>query len=536
MTARQSKVPRKWDLEVDLVAMGASSGGLTAVILGHDLGLSTVLLEKSEYLGGGTALSGGVLWVPCNDHMAAEGLQDSREEALTHIRRTSLGRHEEALLAAYLDTGPEAVRYMETHTPLKLTIEASTDYYADLPGGKKHGRQIYPDPNIMIPLLKEAEAKYPILQKVRPDPVPFFCGQRHKWAEGRGLIGGLVLACAERGINILTGVGGKQLIVQKGKVIGLRAERDGKDFFVKAHRGVLLASGGYERNAAMNKRFLNAPDLHGVTPPSNEGDGHIMGMEVGAAIALMDHSIYQPVIRVEGEEVEGKPLYRLLSYGYPGNILVNRHGRRCCNESFYPDIGRAFVEYDKNYSELANAPLFWIADHAEATRSYMTLLASFTKNPDWLVSADTLPELASKLGIPAAVLVETVDRFNHFAAEGRDPDFHRGESAYNHYWGSRRSPDFAPGPVLGPLETPPFYGVRLELGTVGNLGGLVTNDKAQVVNSQGDVIPGLYGTSNTTALLTHGFTYTSGACQAKSFIFGYLAARHMAQTTSGGRS
>jgi 3-oxosteroid 1-dehydrogenase len=133
-------------------------------------------------------------------------------------------------------------------------------------------------------------------------------------------------------------------------------------------------------------------------------------------------------------------------------------------------------------------------------------------------------------------LVETVDRFNRFAAEGRDPDFHRGESTYNHYWGARRSPDLAPGPVLGPLETPPFYGVRLELGTVGNLGGLVTNTKAQVIDSQGDVIPGLYGTSNTTALLTHGFTYTSGACQAKSFIFGYIAARHMAEANTGARS
>jgi 3-oxosteroid 1-dehydrogenase len=526
---RPTKFPEKWDLEVDLVSMGASSGGLAAVIMGHDLGLSTVLLEKSEHLGGGTALSGGVLWIPCNDHMAAAGIPDSREEALTHIRRTSLGRHDEELLATYLDTGPEAVRYVEAHTPLKLTIEASTDYYADLPGGKKHGRQLYPDPTIMIPLLTAAAKQHPLVAKVRPDPIPFFAGVREKWAEGRGLIGGLVLGCVERGINILTGVRGRQLLVQNGEVVGLRAEREGKDFFVKANRGVLLASGGYERNATMNKRFLNMPDLHGLTPASNEGDGHIMGMEVGAAVALMEHSIFQPVFRVEGEEIKGRPLYRMLSYGYPGNIIVNRHGRRCCNESFYPDIGRAFLEYDKNFSELANAPLFWVGDHAEADRSYMNLLATMTKNPDWLIKADTLPELAGKLGMPAENLVQTVNRFSEFAAEGRDPDFHRGESAYNHYWGSRRSPEFAPGPVLGPLETPPFYGVKLELGSVGNLGGLVTNTNAQVIDAEGQPIPGLYGTSNTTALLTHGFMYTSGACQAKSFIFGYIAARHMAQ-------
>ncbi len=156
MTMRETALPAQWDLEVDLIAMGSGSGGLAAVIMGHDLGLSTVLLEKSEHLGGCTALSGGVFWVPCNDHMAAEGLSDSREEALTHIRRTSLGRHDEELAATLVDTAAEVVRYIEAHTPLKLTIEASPDYYAELDGGKKRGRQLYPDPKIMIPLLKEA--------------------------------------------------------------------------------------------------------------------------------------------------------------------------------------------------------------------------------------------------------------------------------------------------------------------------------------------------------------------------------------------
>lgn len=535
MTMRETELPAKWDLEVDLVAMGSSSGGLTAVIMGHDLGLSTVLLEKSAHIGGGTALSGGVLWVPCNDHIAAAGLSDSREEALTHIRRTSLGRHDEELAMTFVDTAAEAARYMEAHTPLRLTIEASPDYYADLPGGKKRGRQIFPNEKIMIPLLKEADKTNPLVAQIRPDPIPYFCGRRDKWAQGRGLIGGLVLGASERGINILMGTRGRQLLVENGRVIGLRAEKDGRDIFIKASRGVLLASGGYERNPTLNKRFLNAPDLHGNTPASNEGDGHIMGMEVGAAIALMEHSIFQPVFHVEGEEIQGRPLYRPIDYGYPGNIIVNRHGRRCCNESFYPDIGRAFLEYDKNRSELVNPPLFWISHDPEAKASYTTLLASMTPNSDWLMTADTLPELAQKIGVSADTLVETVNRFNCFAAEGKDPDFHRGEGTYNQYWGGRRNPDFqsdlpfTDGPVLGPLQTPPYYAVRLELGTVGNLGGLVTDKHAQVIDAEGNPVPGLYGTSNTTALLTHGFMYTTGACQAKSLVFGYIAARRMAQ-------
>jgi 3-oxosteroid 1-dehydrogenase len=256
-----------------------------------------------------------------------------------------------------------------------------------------------------------------------------------------------------------------------------------------------------------------------------------MGMEVGADIALMDHAIFNPNYCIEGEVIQGKPFFRPLAYGYPGNILVNRHGKRCCNESFYPDIGRAFLEYDKNLSELANTPIFWISDQSEADNSGMTLIAARAPNADWLIKADTLPELAEKLGIPGDNLVKTVDRFNGFAREGRDPDFHRGESTYSKYLGSKRNADLAPGPVLGPLEKSPYYGVKLELGSLGTLGGLVTDKDAQVINSQGEAIPGLYGTSNTTALLTHGFTYTSGACQSKSLIFGYLAAQHMAKST-----
>jgi succinate dehydrogenase/fumarate reductase flavoprotein subunit len=524
----KNDVPERWDMEVDLVAMGASSGGLAAVIKGHDLGLKTLLLEKSDYLGGGTALSGGVLWVPVNDHMAEAGLEDSKEEALLHIRTTSMGRHEEDLLNTLLDTGPEAVRYLEERTPLKMTIEASPDYYADLPGGKKRGRQIYPDPEIMLPLLGEAEKKHPLLTKVRPDPVPFFAGVRKPWAEGRGLIGGLTLGCVERGIEVMTNVRGRRLMVEDGRIVGIRAEREGEDFFVKARKGVMLASGGFEWNPEMARKFMNVHDLRGMSPNSLEGDGHIMGMEVGAAIAMMDHAIYQPLYHVEGEVIQGKPFYRPLSYGYPGNIIVNKHGKRCCNESFYPDIGRAFLEYDKNTSELANAPLYWITDNTEMERSGMKILATMVENTRWLSEADTLEGLAEKLGIPGDALVETVDRFNEYAREGRDPDFHRGESTYNKYWGSRRNPDFSPGPVLGPLEAAPFFGVKLELGSVGNLGGLVTNVNAQVVNSQGEVIPGLYATSNTAAFLTHGFMYTSGACQAKSLVFGYIAAQHMA--------
>lgn len=526
---KQGKVPATWDLEVDIVSVGSSTGGFSGAIIGHDLGLKTVLLEKSSALGGGTALSGGVFWIPYNHHMLAAGIQDSREEALAHVRGISLGRHDEEQLTTYLDTGPEVIRYLEEHTPMRLTIEGSTDYYADLPGGKEHGRQLFPDPAIMNTKLREAEATYPILAKVRKDPIPYFLGMRDKWAEGRGLIAPLAMACTDRGIDVLTETRARRLIVRNGRVIGLMAERGGRDFYVKARRGVLLATGGFEWNQEMNRRYLNCTSLHPYTPPYNEGDGHIMGMEVGAATALMDHGIFQPTFCIEGEKIDGKPFYRPIAYGYPGNILVNKYGKRCCCESFYPDIGRAFFVYDKVKSELANVPISWIGDKTAAHRLGILAQVKVTPRSDWLIQAETLPDLAAKMNLPTEELVATVERFNRFAKEGKDPDFHRGETTYQKWWGNRIFPDVKPNATLGPIETPPFYGVKLDIGCVGNLGGMVINKHGQVMDTQGDPIPGLYGTSNCTALLSHGFTYTSGSCQGKSVIFGYIAARHMAK-------
>ena len=523
----------KWDIEVDLVCAGSSSGGLTAAIVGHDLGLSTVVLEKADSLGGATAISGGVVWIPFSHHLREAGLADSREEAQTYVRGLSLGRHDERLLSAYLDHGPEVIRYLEEHTCLRLVVDEFPDYFAQYPGGKVdeqlRSRKLKPDPEIMPRVLAQAEKTHPFLHKVRPDPIPYFLGKRDFWAEGRGLIGPLVLACLDRGINILTNTPVRQLIVQDGTVVGVRAERDGQDFFVRGKKGTLLATGGYEWNEVMWKRFMGVPFFGAYTPPTNEGDGHIMGMEVGAAIALMDVAIIQLAIGIPGEERDGKPFCRSITYGQPGNILVNRHGKRCCHDAFWPAIRNAFANYDTVGPEFANAPIFWISDQSFKDRWQVATVRKGMDTAPWLHRADTLPELAEQLGIPPNSLVETVERFNRFAREGRDPDFHRGESPHDLWFTARFAADHKPKPILGPLEKPPFYGMQVRLASYGNLGGLVTNASAQVIDVRGEVIPGLYCTSNTQAMLPLGHHYDSGAAHGKSMIFGYLAARHAAR-------
>ncbi|MBW2274102.1 MAG: FAD-binding protein [Deltaproteobacteria bacterium] len=526
---RGSEAPERWDLEVDWVCAGSSSGGLLAAIVARDLGLSAAVLEKAKGFGGGTAYSAGAIWIPNNELMKELGLADSKEEALTFLRRISQGRHDEAMANAYIDRGPEMVRYLHDHTPLRMVVDHFPGYYGDLPGGKPDGRRLSPDAEPMMAFLQEAQERHPLLEKVRHDPVPYYLGRRDPWAEGRGLIGMLLACCLDRGVEVFESAPAQQLVVEDGRVTGLRAQRDGRDFFVRGRRGVLLATGGFEWNAEMNKRYINSPDMHGCTAPSNEGDGHVMGMEIGAATALMDHSIFQSTIRVTGEECDGQPFYRLISFGYPGNILVNGRGERCCDESVYPALGWASMAHDRTDASAPNLPLWWICDQGFRERFGVGALSHKQESADWLFRADRLDELAEMIGIPPDRFVANVDRFNANAREGRDPDFQRGERLLGRYWAEAECPDHEPNPALGPVEKPPFYAVQLHQGTMGNLGGLVTNPDAQVIDVRGEVIPGLYATSNAAALLSHGFGYESGTAVGRSMIFGYQAARHAAR-------
>jgi len=173
--------------------------------------------------------------------------------------------------------------------------------------------------------------------------------------------------------------------------------------------------------------------------------------------------------------------------------------------------------------------MFWIVDQNFRDRIPVGPLPKGTEMADWLHKGDTVEELAEKLGLPPANLKETVERFNKYAREGLDPDFHRGETGYDKRWGFW--PNRKPNPVLSPLEKPPFYGMQLYVGTVGNLGGLVTNTNAQVVDAEGNPIPGLYATSNTAAPLATGLAYTSGMTGGKAMVFGWLAAQHAAGVT-----
>lgn len=548
VAAEPAAVPKKWDLEVELLALGSSCGGLLAAIAGHDRGLRSAVLEASDLLGGGTARSNGGMWIPNSRHQKEAGHPDSKEIALAYIRSTSFGRHDEDKASAFLDRGPETLDYVNTRTPLKTVGSLGGDYYTHLPDSRA-GRMVWPDLASAAKLF-EQRTKYPLLSKVRPPATRMGVGGQKGVTEdfggGTALIGGLVAGCIDRQIPIMLNARARRLIIDQGRVVGVQVEREGRDFHVKATRAVVIATGGFEWNDALNRQFAPIPDrIYPVTAPTNVGDGHIMGMEIGAGLAMMDCAVWMAALITPGEPdwgigIGGRGGSTITAY--PGVIYVNRLGKRVCNEGFYPDVPRAmFNQPSTKESAYENYPLFWIMDQAVRDKFGIgPLPPGNNEMRPWFQRAQTIKELAQQVGINADNLQETVNRYNAFSKQGLDSDFGRGPERPNEMVraartraepNSLRDQESAAWLLgqLGTVEKPPFYVAKLGIGSVGHRGGLVTNPAAQVLTVRGQPVPGLYATSNAAAQLAVGAGYSSGQSIAQSLVFGYVAAQHISQ-------
>ncbi len=276
----------------------------------------------------------------------------------------------------------------------------------------------------------------------------------------------------------------------------------------------------------MNRQFLGAPMVGPLTVPSNEGDGHRMAMRAGAGLAMMQESVWSPVLHIPGEEYDGQPYWRNLASekGRPHSILVNRAGHRFANESLnYVDLGRAFSAFSVDEHGFPNLSAFLVFDAAYGRRIRSRPRCRARARPEWMAESTTLEGLARELSIDAAALRATVDRFNGFATAGVDEDFGRGGTAFERYYGD--AANAGPNPAMGRLDEPPFYAIPVELGTFGNRGGLDGTDDGQVLDVDGRPIGRLYACGNALAQTVLGRGYEGGGTLAQSMAFGYAAAR-----------
>jgi succinate dehydrogenase/fumarate reductase flavoprotein subunit len=533
---------RRWDHEFDVVVAGSGGAGLTAAILAHDNGARVAVLERSDKIGGTTAVSGGALWVPVNGHMADVEAQDSREEALAYCKRLSAGSSSGDLVETFVDVAAQMARYLEEHTPLRFSVWNTPDYYADGEGGKAGGRALEPEvfskaelgewagalrsaPILTIPLtLEEMLNKYRLMTGLKNLPVDLLSERLQQQAVGMGaaLVARLLKACLDRGITIMLETRATELVRDSGAVHGLVAERQDGKVSLAAKGGVVLATGGFEWNEGLVSKFMPGPLTHPNSPPFSEGDGLVMAMEAGAALANMNGAWWEPSGAVPGEMYEGRQLSRFLAAerSAPHAILVNRSGRRFVNEGApYNDIGRAFHAFDPATYSYANLPCWSIFDSQYRRRYPVLATLPGMPDPEWLVRDDTLASLAATTGIDPSGLSATVERWNNFSRGGVDAEFHRGETAFERASGDARLDH----PNLGTIEEPPFYALPVYAGALGTSGGPQTDSSARVLDVRGRVIAGLYAAGNAAASPTGLAYYSGGGTISPAMTWGYLA-------------
>lgn len=537
--------------DADVVVLGTGAAGLTAALAAHGHGASVVVLEKAEKIGGTSAWSGGMIWIPNNHHMHDAGIVDSREEALIYLGALSHDMIDPLLAEAFVDAGPEMVKWVEANTPAQFRLVAEfPDYHPEHPGGKAGGGRSLECPLFSYDSLGEHKDRVtvgynygtaPITMQEsnlgRAVPVQVTAQEMRKRTErdergcGQALIGRLFKGCLDREIPIVTECRAQALIVENGTVIGVKGDGPDGPFTIAARGGVVLATGGFEWNPDLVRAFLRGPMTSPVSVPTNEGDGLKMSMRIGAALGNMREAWWMPAVEIPGDRGDGRADQHLFAAerARPRSIMVNRAGQRFTNEAAnYNAFGAAFHEQDVARFEYSNLPCWFIFDqtHLDTYGFIGTLPGSPAAN--WVTRSATLTELAMELGIDPDGLTATVDRWNTQVAIGTDPDFHRGESAHDTWWGDPWLKG-TPAACLGPLDTGPFYAVEVRSGTLGTKGGPKTDALGRVQNVDGATIPGLYAAGNVMACV-FGMTYGgAGGTLAPAMVFGFLGGRDAAQ-------
>lgn len=545
-------LPEKWDIEVDLVSIGSGIGGLSAAITAHEQGLRAIVLERSEQVGGVTALSQGQVWVSGNHHAAELGIEDSAESGFRYLQRLSMGYGEDEAILNFTIHAREALKYFEDNAGLKINaIRGCPDYYYGLTNDSvSEGRLLEVEP-FRGATLGDWQSK----TRLSPQ-VPYGLTTQDiadagglaamlKWdfallarritederCAGSGLAAYFVKAAVDRGIPLETCTSAEQLIGDGTRIVGVRASKDGTDVFIKANKGVVIAVSSYERNRNLERTLGNQLDSESMLFSAIDGSNIRLAGPFGAKVARVPE-ISMAGFAVPGEETdEGHQLWRsaMPIIGLPHHIVVNSKGKRFGNEGFYRSFYYQTDVIDGVSQTHPNFPC-WIVIDSQAREKYA--FVSIMPGQDWPeglgVVADTIEELASKAGINPKNLAETVARFNANAENGVDPDFGRGEQP----WGAWMTGDktHKPNANLGPIVKAPFYAVRMSrMGATGiPAAGLKIDRNANVVGWDEVPIPGLYAAGNSAARMESGAVMQSGVSNARGMTHGWLAALHAA--------
>ncbi len=556
----------------DVVVIGAGAGGMTAAAVAAAEGLSVLLIEKTEFVGGTTAWSGGMVWIPVNARMKQAGLPDSPSDAADYLASTVPETENADLRKIFLSRGPEAVEYLEAKTEARLLpVKVYPDYYPDLPGATAGGRVLEPATfdgaklgmnfgrlrpplpeftlfggmmvnRLDIPHLRKfGRSLRSTLRSLRL--ISHYALQRLRASRGTTLHLGNALAARlyasllAQNVEILFGASVEQLLIDGDVVRGVRIAGSSGVRSVAARKGVVLATGGFSHDAGLREQYFSAAaGSVSAAAPAGTGDGLRLAMAGGASIGtrVADPAYWVPASlfrRADGSQ--GVFPHTVTDRAKPGVIAINASGRRFVNEALsYHEFVRAMLA-DGN--DTAGRPFYLVCDRQFLWTYGLGRIKPFTwrigryVRSGELIEASGIGGLADSIGVEKSVLAATVDNYNAHARMGSDPEFGRGTTIYQRHLGDAGHP---PNPCIAPIERAPFYALRIYPADLGTAVGLRTDADARVLDRNGVPIVGLYACGNDMGSIMNGNYPGPGITLGPALTFGYIAGRHLAQTAS----
>lgn len=553
--------------DAELIVVGAGAAGMTSAAVAAAQGLRVLLVDCADRVGGTTAISGGMVWVPANHRMAEAGIEDSLAAARTYLGHTVPPDDDPRPLEAFLSRGDEALRFLEQHTAVQLQpVRTYPDYYPDLPGATAGGRVLEPVPfdaqllgtrfGLLRPPLPEftlfggmmiSRSDIPHLRRAARSAASAWhvakllarhAAQRLHAPRGttlylgNALAGRLLKSVLELGVQLQLGTRVVRLLLEQGRVVGAELDCAGQSRHVRAPRGVILACGGLSHDAMLRPRYVPAlaGALSATVDAHAECSGAGLAQSVGGQLSsgTQRQGFWVPAsvfTRRDGSTAVFP--HTVTDRAKPGLIAVDRHGQRFVNEAV---SYHEFVRAQLHAGERA-IPAYLVCDRRFLWKYGLGGIKPFSLwtaqhvASGYLKRASSLEGLTQALGIPVTSFVATVQAFNADARRGVDTLFGRGSDIYQRHLGDA---EHRPNPCVAPIEHAPFFAIAVQPADLGMAAGIVTDESARVLSSTGSAIPGLYGCGNDMQSVMNGAYPGPGITLGPALVFGYIAARHAA--------